>query len=219
MCTAITNLRAANREPKCVGQVLRQKKFRPFSGFQSCFSSRLITQVPLKAQFYPPLVPRGRVKLLVNILQFGGPGLYWDRAVHLHSPWLFTQLRLMGSRSHLDHYESPHYLSVKRFIWEMGANLSKDDVKVEENLLLLLWSFSIFKNSRKICIFLTFLGREKWIRCSLFFCCHSSYIAAPTVPGNHWKHNPDIWWQASIKLKLSSGFKELSTLTQTLCKL
>lgn len=32
--------------------------------------------------------------------------------------------------------------------------------------------------------------RNKQIRCSLFFCCQPSYIAAPTVPYNH---NPDIW--------------------------
>lgn len=33
---------------------------------------------------------------------------------------------------------------------------------------------------------------------------------------NHWKHNPDIVWQASIELKKNEapGFKELSSLPQ-----
>ncbi len=64
----------------------------------------------------------------------------------LQGPWLFTQLRLMASRSHLNHYESPHYLGVKSFIpknekfitSEMEGNLTKHDAKVEENFLLLL---------------------------------------------------------------------------------
>lgn len=50
--------------------VVTEKKFPPFSGLQSGFTTRVITQVPLKAEFHPPLVPRGWIKLLVNILQF-----------------------------------------------------------------------------------------------------------------------------------------------------
>lgn len=35
---------------------------------------------------------------------------------------------------------------------------------------------------------------------------------------NHWKHNPDIVWQASIELKKNEapGFKELSSLPQNI---
>lgn len=44
---------------------------------QGSNQASLITQVPLKAEFYLLLVARGQVKLLVNFLQFWGPGLLY----------------------------------------------------------------------------------------------------------------------------------------------
>lgn len=145
-------------EPAAWTQSAMQSQTSELKTGSQCAWDRCCDKKWLTSILYP-LVSCGRVKLLENILQFLGSGLYWDRAVHkVSSPWLFTQPKLMGSRFHLDHYASPHFLPMKRFIPKM-RNSSFEKWKFILAGMMIFFLFTHYQTARRFTFF--YILRQK----------------------------------------------------------